>query len=393
MTTALRQRPQAAGDATATRLYETYGRQLYRFCLSRLRNAEEAEDAVQNTFLRVHTALQKGVVPRFEAAWLYKIAHNVCLSRREVLGRRTLVEALQDLDDLEHAPAAPEPRRDELQALADALAALPENLRRVILLREWQGLGYSEIAAELGVSVSAVETLVFRARRRLAAELDQRGARPARALDLAALLAGLRGLLARFGEVGAAKLAAGAALVAVGGAGVGAGITIADSQPASPRTSTPRQVSPAAAPAPARAGAAQPAANRPARRPAAVSTVSARAGAVVPFVPAAAAPSSPTGTTAAAPAGEAPPAPRATTPAAPAGSGPLAVTSTTAVPTVPTPTTPTVAAPTLDTPTLATPALPAPSVVEPPTLQTTVPTVTATTPQLPAGAPAVPTLP
>lgn len=378
MTTALRQRPQAEGDATVSRLYETYGRQLYRFCLGRLRSREEAEDAVQNTFLRVHTALQKGVVPRFEAAWLYKIAHNVCLSRREVLGRRTLVEALQDLDELERAPAAPDPRREELQALSEALGALPENLRRVILLREWQGLGYAEIADELGVSVSAVETLVFRARRRLAAELDQRGARPARALDLAALLAGLRDLVARLGEAGAAKVAAGAALVAVGGAGIGAGITIADSQPRSPQTSTPHRVSPAAAPARAALVRAASTPTRP--RAAAPAVPAASALFTRPAVPAAA--PSPA---AAAPAAQTPPAAQATTSPAPAGPGPVAVTTAPSVPFVP-PATPTVAAPTLDTSTL-----PSPPALEPPTLQPTVPAVTA--PQLPVDVPTVPALP
>src|SRR3954453_15611757 len=57
----------AAGDEVA-RLYDQYGAKLQRFCMSRLRSHEEAEDAVQSTFLRVYTALRKGSVPQYEAA-------------------------------------------------------------------------------------------------------------------------------------------------------------------------------------------------------------------------------------------------------------------------------------------------------------------------------------
>src|ERR687887_207283 len=68
--------------------------------------------------------------------------------------------------------AAPEGSEDELIPLEDALADMPETQRRALLLREWQGLSYREIAAELEVSQSAVETLIFRARRSLARRLE-----------------------------------------------------------------------------------------------------------------------------------------------------------------------------------------------------------------------------
>ena len=55
------ERPQAGEQAA--NLYESYAPQIYRFCLARLRSREEAEDAVQSTFLRAHGALRKGVVP------------------------------------------------------------------------------------------------------------------------------------------------------------------------------------------------------------------------------------------------------------------------------------------------------------------------------------------
>src|SRR5207253_9186392 len=97
----------AGPEAETADLYERYSAQIYRYCLGRLRSREDAEDAVQNTFLRVYAALRKGVVPEFESAWLFKIAHNVCLSRSLGASRRSRVESPQDLQLLEERVAAP----------------------------------------------------------------------------------------------------------------------------------------------------------------------------------------------------------------------------------------------------------------------------------------------
>jgi RNA polymerase sigma factor (sigma-70 family) len=202
--------------AEVARLYGEYGAQIQRFCLGRLRSREDAEDATQNTFLRAYAALRRGVVPELESAWLFKIARNVCLSRRLAGSRRSRVETPHDLQAMQDWIPAPGDDHDELIRLDEALATLPERLQRAILLREWQGLSYSEIALELGISLSAVETLIFRARRQLAQALENTVAKPARrlkqALSLGPLLGTLKGLL---GATGAANLTAGAAAVAV----------------------------------------------------------------------------------------------------------------------------------------------------------------------------------
>ena len=227
------------GDGAAG-LYERHSQRIYRYCLARLRSREEAEDAVQSTFLRAHGALRKGVVPDVESAWLFKIAHNVCLSRALANSRRARVERPHDLDDLQDRLADIDRGNDELIGLAEALAEMPENLRRPLLLREWQGLSYAEIADRLGVTHSAVETLIFRARRRLAQALDTSG-KPLRAalkaLNAGPLAALFRSLLAG----GGAKIAA---VVAAAALGTAAGVTTAslvggDSAPASPRPAAP----------------------------------------------------------------------------------------------------------------------------------------------------------
>jgi RNA polymerase sigma factor (sigma-70 family) len=198
------------------RLYERHSRRIYSFCLYQLRKRDEAEEAVQTTFLYALGALRRGVVPAAESAWLLKIARNVCLSRFDAARRRGNVELVRDPQALAEIAPAREPDDADLLTLHEALARLPERQRRAILLREWQGLSYVEIAEELGLTTAAVETLLFRARRALVRELrgEQAGVRR-RGLDLASLLGWAKSLLSG----GAVKLAVGAAALAIVGAG------------------------------------------------------------------------------------------------------------------------------------------------------------------------------
>jgi RNA polymerase sigma factor (sigma-70 family) len=166
------ERPTEPADLTRY-LYEKHGQRVLTFCLSRLRNREEAQDAVQTTFMYVLRSLQRGVEPEFELAWLLKIAFNVCRGTRRSAGREgAFIRDVEDLDELAAPPGSVLEGNERLDALRDGLAHLPERQRRGILLREWQGLSYAEIADELGLTVGAVETLLFRARRNLAARLQ-----------------------------------------------------------------------------------------------------------------------------------------------------------------------------------------------------------------------------
>ena len=162
----------APADATHA-LYERYARQIFAYCFVQLRNREEAEDAVQTTFLNAFRGLERGVVPELESAWLYKIAHHVCQTRKRSWSRRRQVESTDDFAVVQEAHGAPAHDGEDLTGLTDALRELPEQQRRAILLREWQGLSYREIADEMQVSQAAVETLIFRARRGLAAALER----------------------------------------------------------------------------------------------------------------------------------------------------------------------------------------------------------------------------
>ncbi len=164
----------AAPEADATRdLYERYARQIYSYCLHQLGNREEAEDATQSTFLNAFRGFKRGVDPEFESAWLYKIAQNVCLTRQRSSSRRRKIETPGDLEAMQDYVPAHQADSDELIRLPEALDAMPEQQRRALLLREWQGLSYKEIGEELDLSQAAVETLLFRARRSLAAGLSE----------------------------------------------------------------------------------------------------------------------------------------------------------------------------------------------------------------------------
>jgi RNA polymerase sigma-70 factor (ECF subfamily) len=193
-------------------LFERHGDRVLVYCRRRLSSPEEAEDALQTTFLYACRGLQRGVVPETEIAWLLKIAHNVCLSHWDSDRRRRRLELVRDPERIEASTPAAAGARDDLHALEAALADLTDLQRRAIVLREWRGLSYQEIAAELDMSQAAVETLIFRARRALATSLEEQEVagsrmrtRLVRGLDLGGLLAGLKSLL---GGGGAAKLAA-----------------------------------------------------------------------------------------------------------------------------------------------------------------------------------------
>jgi RNA polymerase sigma factor (sigma-70 family) len=209
------------GSLAVQTLYEHHADRVLAYCTYHLRDRNEAEDALQTTFMHALRALQRGVVPEIELAWLISIARNVCLTRWNTNRRRGQLEVARDPHVLQEVTPCRESGGEELFGLQEALEAMPERERKAILLREWQGLSYREIAAELGLSQSAVETLIFRARRVLANGLRGVPApnkrRAALGLNLSSLLEALKSLLG-----GAAAKVAVTAVVVASTASVGA---------------------------------------------------------------------------------------------------------------------------------------------------------------------------
>ncbi len=210
--------PAGGAAEAAASLYERYHDRVYGFCLYQLGNREEAEDATQTTFLSALRALERGVVPQMEANWLFTIARNTCRGRFRTRGLARERETLSDPHLLEGVAPAHEAAGDQLFSLEDALADMPEQQRRAIILREWRGCSYAEIADELELSAPAVETLIFRARRSLAQRLEHPPIPAKRAGILSGFGSLFTGLKASLGLGTAAKagLAVSAAVVAIG---------------------------------------------------------------------------------------------------------------------------------------------------------------------------------
>src|SRR5215207_2549239 len=203
-----------SAESALTGLFERHGDPIFGFCLRRMGSRQEAEDAHQNTFLYAFRALQRGVRPISETAWLFKIAENACLAAHRSNGRRRAREIDHDPELLGGVPAG-EDESGTAAALRAALDKLPTNQRQALLLREWRGLSYREIATELGLTVAAVETLIFRARRSVARTLSRDTgirARVAGVLDLGSLVGALK---SAFSGAAAIKMASAAAVVAL----------------------------------------------------------------------------------------------------------------------------------------------------------------------------------
>ena len=165
-------------------LFEAHASLVLGVCRGMLRDAHEAEDAAQQTFLSAYVSLMGGTSPREPAAWLATIARNECRSRVQQQMRAALpvAEALgESSDPMQHAA-----RAEEVESLRHALIQLPLQQRHAFLLREFTGLSYEELAVALGVSRPAVESLLFRARQQL------RGSLRSAVAAAASLPAGLR---------------------------------------------------------------------------------------------------------------------------------------------------------------------------------------------------------
>jgi RNA polymerase sigma factor (sigma-70 family) len=176
-----------------------------------LRDADEAEDAAQQVFLSAHRSMLGGTEPREPSAWLAAIGRNECHGRIRARMATPLTLVVDERDavgaDIEQVAG----QHAEIEALCAALAELPKQQREAIVLREFYGLSYDEVRAALGVTDGAVESLLFRARKRLQAELQPaRVASGALALPLAlrdSIAAAVPGFSAASSGGGLAKLA------------------------------------------------------------------------------------------------------------------------------------------------------------------------------------------
>ena len=167
MTPLLAQRPRS--DRGFERLYKRHVGDVYRYALAVMRNPTDAEDVTQTTFLNAYRAyVEKGSRPDKPQNWLIAIAHNVCRQRFRQTARRPSEVSFED--DIADTVADDDALSGE--DIRRALGHLAFNQRAALVMRELEGRSYAEIAEILEVSTSAVETLIFRARRALREQLE-----------------------------------------------------------------------------------------------------------------------------------------------------------------------------------------------------------------------------
>ncbi len=163
----------AQGSQTAfLELTVRYQQRVLNFAFRFLGTREEAEDVVQETFLRLFKGANVYDARGALTSFVFRIVRNLCIDRLRKKSPE-LPDRLPDAQD-NQTPHDFLDRKQAMASLAAVVRALPENQRTAVILRHTEELSYREIAAILGVSTSAVESLLVRGRRTLRKKLGNR---------------------------------------------------------------------------------------------------------------------------------------------------------------------------------------------------------------------------
>ncbi len=151
------------GELAFMELYRRYAGRVFAYCLRFLGNKSDAKDIFQETFVRFYESTKIERTMTNVSAFLIKIARNLCLNFKKSMKQTSTIE---DYMKFENAYDIIE--KDELLNLIKiALNELPDDYREVFILREYQGMSYSEIAEILGISVPNVKVRIFRAKTKI----------------------------------------------------------------------------------------------------------------------------------------------------------------------------------------------------------------------------------
>ncbi|MFQ5569027.1 MAG: RNA polymerase sigma factor [Rhodothermales bacterium] len=165
-----------AGDEFAfISLYNRYKGPVYAYCLKMLLDSEQAQDIMQETFLRIYENRERLLNTSSFKAWTFTIARNQCLNQFRRTNKHVGLDedhtramretaALKQIADLE--------KSEQIRLVNYFLGRLKPEYREVIVLREYQNLTYDEIAAITRSTLSAVKSRLFKARRKLAAFME-----------------------------------------------------------------------------------------------------------------------------------------------------------------------------------------------------------------------------
>lgn len=166
------------GNQTAFgQLMHQYAGAVYNLAYRMLGNAQDAEDAAQEIFLRAYTRLESFDQTRRFSTWLLSIGSNYCIDRlrRRRFAWLTLDDVAFWLPSNDRTPEHSALDSDQQATVQRALQRLPENYRLVTVLRYWHDMSYGEIAQTTGLTESTIKTRLHRARHMLADALNSEG--------------------------------------------------------------------------------------------------------------------------------------------------------------------------------------------------------------------------
>ena len=172
-----------SGDVNAFEdLVAAYEKNVYNLAL---RMPSNAQDLAQEAFIKAYNSLSSFRGESKFSVWLYRIVSNVCLDYLRKKNKQSTVslsvedddgeDSQLDLPDLSQSPEELLEKKLTREAVQRGLAALPEDARQILLLREIQGLSYEEIASALGIDLGTVKSRIFRARKKLCTFLIEDG--------------------------------------------------------------------------------------------------------------------------------------------------------------------------------------------------------------------------
>lgn len=160
-------------------VYDLYTRMVYNVCVRMLGNKEEAEDLTQDVFVKVFNSINNFREDSKLSTWIYRIAVNISINklrRKKVINFLSLDFWEDEKGEKEMADNSPSPEnileKSELQQIVqEAINSLPAKQKSAIILSRYEELSYKEISRIMELGLSAVESLIFRAKENLAKKL------------------------------------------------------------------------------------------------------------------------------------------------------------------------------------------------------------------------------
>lgn len=163
-------RLQKRDEAAFEELIRQYEKKVYTLCFRMCGNSEDAEEAAQDAFLALWRGIDRFRQESSLSTWIYRLATNACI---DTLRRRKKQSGSVSLDDeelfVDAVDTSPQPQetvehREAQKLLQKGLSALPEEYRKVLILREIEGLSYTEIAESASIELGTVKSRISRGR-------------------------------------------------------------------------------------------------------------------------------------------------------------------------------------------------------------------------------------